>query len=190
LWQGLAIIPVLLIGCFDIYFRGLSLIEIGEWVGIGFFATLIGIGIVIALFVVFVLSKGKRPQIIRKPRDDFDYSLGEMVMIALREEIIYRGPLIAVFLIWKLPTVAWTILIIIDGLLFGLAHFVNRGINICDFVILSWMGIILSGLVLKSGSLTLSILLHLSLLIFLQALNRFAPIVVTAKTKNTLSPEN
>lgn len=189
LWQGLAVISILLLVISDVYFRDLSLLETGKWVGIGFFLTLIGIGTVIALFVGFFLARGKRPQIVKDPKV-LVYSLGKMPSIALQEEVICRGPLLAILLIWQLPAVAWTILIIVDGLLFGLVHFVNRPIDIWKLTILSWMGVILSGLVLETTSLVPSIFLHLSLLIFPQVLRRFAPTRIIARPKNTSNPEN
>jgi hypothetical protein len=177
-------VSILLLGFFDVSFGGLSLLEIGMWVGIGFFLGLTGFGVVVVFFIAYALSKGKKLQLIRGSKTR-DYSLGEMAEIALFEEVICRGPLLIVLLIWTLPTMVWAILIIIDGILFGLAHFIQRVFSVSDFIMLSWMGVIFSGSVIKNGSLIPSIFLHLLLLVFLRILHRFLPIVLIAS-----DPEN
>ncbi len=76
------------------------------------------------------------------------------------EELIFRGPIYIAMLFLELPVLAWILMIIINGVIFGLVHF-KEDSSFPGFFSRAWVGIVLSWLVIKSNSLIPSVCVHI-----------------------------
>ena len=157
-------ILVILLGIYDIYFRRLSLIEMAKWTGIGL---LLNVGGNALMILIEEKGGGKG----RDSEDKMEWQFFKellkkeewhqlIILIVIREELIFRGPLLVALLFLECPALLWPFIIIIDGIVFGLFHF-KQDSSLFGFFSRSWAGIILSWLVIKSGSLFPSICVHL-----------------------------
>jgi len=83
-----------------------------------------------------------------------------VIMTVIVEELIFRGPIYITMLFLELPALTWFLIIIIDGVIFGLVHF-KEDSSLPGFFSRSWTGIVLSWLVIKSNSLIPSVSVHI-----------------------------
>jgi len=163
----------------------------GKWIGIGFLLQLGGVGIISLLFIVVALARKKKVQAVRKklgPGGKWTLGYQEFMVDALLEELIFRGLLLIILLIWKLPLWVWVLIIIVDGTVFGFRHFQGT-LFLFEFLNLSWVGVVLSVLVIKTASLIPSFLCHFLWLAVWKTLFHLTHGVFEMRIKPSFAPE-
>jgi len=181
--RGRWIVPLvlflsLLIGVYDIFFRNISLVEMTKWTGVGLLLNIGGL----ALIGLIRKTTGKEERDLENEMEwkRFYTALAKLpkrqwcqlvIATLILEELIFRGPLLLAVLFLDLSASLWIIMIIGDGLLFGAVHY-REDSSLSGFFARSCNGIILSWLVISSGSLIPSLCLHLVWSGFLLAVYR------------------
>ncbi len=163
----ISLLPIL-IGIYDIYFRGILLTEIIKWTVIGLLLQIGG-----AVLMIFITERVGEVEADSSGKDDWRKFTEEIfkakgwhqlmiaiIMTVTIEELIFRGPIYIAMLFLELPALTWFLITIIDGVIFGLVHF-KEDSSVPGFFSRSWAGIVLSSLVIKSGSLIPSICVHM-----------------------------
>lgn len=158
-------LSAILIGVYDIYFRGVLLTEIVKWTAIGLVLNIIGIALIV--FIKERIGEGETDSSSKVDWTEITKRLSEVkrwrrliIATVIIEELIFRGPIYIAMLFLELPAQTWTFIIIIDAVIFALAHF-QQDSSLLGFSSRSLTGLILSGLVIKSNSLIPSFCLHI-----------------------------
>jgi membrane protease YdiL (CAAX protease family) len=162
----LAVISLpIVIGAYDIFFRDLSLTNIVKTTGIGLLLNLGG-----TILLIFIKERTGRSGIDQEKQTEWRrfseavfkakgwYKLIIFTLIA--EELMFRGPLFIATILLELSTTIWILLILIDGIIFGIAHF-KQDSSLEGFIARFWAGVVLGWMVISSSSLIPSICLHL-----------------------------
>jgi membrane protease YdiL (CAAX protease family) len=185
-WGKIINIIVLLISLslliiYEFWFRTYPLIEIIELAIIGL---LLQISFTAVIFLWWILpmkkKRGKESKKIISPSlaekeefimkgfeglEQYSKKIGitsiaiSSAIVAIKEEIIFRGPLLAIVLFLELPLWIWPLLIIADGIIFGIFHFRENPLFLI-FISALFFGIIYSWLVITTKSIIPSIICH------------------------------